>query len=481
MGSSSKVSRRRLLRDVSLSAGAAAMVGSTSALASSSSDTSASLNAFGRSAQDVREVSFMSPGTVEEQQMFQEAIEAAQEEVLNDLNIQVNWHAAPAGGWERIMTMFAAGEAYDIQRIDDDRVYLLALENKIHQLDPWMLDPSIGVDLEAYYPRFFTSIAIEGYQFAVIPASSANVVYYNRDHFEEAGITAPTSWNDAWTLETFLENTRKLAEVTGLYGVGFPSNVVTPIMYGAGGTALTEDQTGCGFDTEDVEEALDEFVQLVVEEEVASPPEVEPLEMFNSGLMSMMWAAMEVGGSIPENINWGIMPWCETPLYAMTENYDRAFVIPKTAKDPEAAYIALMALTAKAPSEIFARQRWGVPNLIAAAEGEVFDDPSRPPENTNVWTETFQSVNGWPVDAEVPRGPMGEVWKSAITEADLYGSLFSGQITTRQYLERACERVEAEIARLDWSADEGLDRLLASGALADPEARLLEQVPDHQE
>ncbi|CAA9354107.1 MAG: hypothetical protein AVDCRST_MAG93-7267 [uncultured Chloroflexia bacterium] len=464
-----KVSRRRLLRNVSLTAGSAAVIGAPSHTWASGGTATFNINV----AQAVREVSFMSIGSLQEQEMYQRAIEAAQQEALNDLNIKINWQAAPSNDWERIMTLFAAGEASDIQRIDDDRVYLLALENKIHQLDPWILDPEIGMDRALYYPRSFSSLAIEGYQFGVIPASSANVVYYNVDHFEQAGLAAPTSWNDAWTLEVFIENVRKLAEVSGAYGVAFPSNVITPIMYGAGGTALTEDQTACGFDGAEVEQALDQFVRLVVDEEIANRPEEVPLEMFNSGLASMMWSAMNAGAEISQDISWGIMPWCKTPLHAMTENYDRAFVIPKSAQDPEAAFIALKALTGKAPSDIYAQSRWGVPNLIESAEGEAFNAPSLPPENKNVWAETFDSIGEQPVDVNVPRGPVGETWKSAITEADLYGALFSGQITTREFLDTACDRVEERIQELNWSSAEGLNRLMESGALTDPDAKVL--------
>lgn len=477
MTSSTKRNRRQFLRDLSVTAGAAAVATSSSASASGNYPVGAPLHSLTASRQETREVSFMSIGSLQEQQIYQEAIEAAQNESLDDSNVKINWVQSPADDWAKVMTMFAAGEAYDIQRIDDDRIYLLALENKIHQLDPWMLDPNIGLNLDQYYDRFFTSVAVEGYQFAMLPAGSANVVYYNVDLFEEAGITAPTSWSEAWEFDVFLENARKLSKVSGnrtdVYGIGFPANIVTPIGYGAGASALTEDQTSCAFDTDDVHNALDPIVKLITEELVAVPPEIEPLEMFNGGMLAMMWGAMNLVAEISEGINWGIMPWAKTPQFAMTENYDRAFVIPKSAKDPEAAYIGLKALTEKAAADVYARYRWAVPNLIASAEGEVFNDPSRPPENTNVWIETFGEVNGHQVDVPTPRGPIGEVWKESFTGADLPGALFSGQISTREYLDSACARVNDEIARQNWSATEGLDRLLASDALADPDTKVL--------
>lgn len=419
----------------------------------------------------------MSIGSLQEQQIFQDAINAAQEESLSDQNIKINWVQSPADDWAKVMTMFAADEAYDIQRIDDDRIYLLAQENKIHQLDPWMLDSEIGLDPSKYYERFFTSIAVEGYQFSIIPAGSANVVYYNVDLFEEAGITAPASWSEAWDLDTFLANATALSKVSGnrtdVYGFGFPPNVVTAIGYGAGATALNEDQTRCTFDSEDVRNALDPIVKLITDDLVGVPPEIELLEMFNGGLLAMMWGSMSLPAQISDGVNWNIMPWAKTPQYAMTENYDRAFVIPKSAENPEAAYIGLKALTEKAAADVYAEARWAVPNLIASAEGDVLNDPSRPPQNTNVWIETFGEIDGHQVDVPTPRGPIGEAWKAAFTEADLYGALFSGQISTQEYLDSACERVNEEIARQEWSSSVGLERLRNSGALTDPDARVL--------
>ena len=75
----------------------------------------------------------MSIGNEGDQKMFQEAIAAAQKETLDAQNIKLNFQPGPGSrpdAWPKVMTMFAGNQAFDVQRIDDDRVYVLATENK---------------------------------------------------------------------------------------------------------------------------------------------------------------------------------------------------------------------------------------------------------------------------------------------------------------------------------------------------------------
>ena len=113
------------------------------------------------------EVTFSSIGDAKAQQMFQDMIAAAQAESLDELKIKVIWKPAPGDGWDSVMLQFASGTVCDVQRIDDDRVYALAVDNKIHQLDPFMLNPDLGWDLDAYSDSFATKVAVEGYQFSI--------------------------------------------------------------------------------------------------------------------------------------------------------------------------------------------------------------------------------------------------------------------------------------------------------------------------
>jgi multiple sugar transport system substrate-binding protein len=426
----------------------------------------------------VREVSFMSTGTEVDQNMFKEAIDAALKESLDAQNIKVNFQPGPSGtgAWEKVMAMYAANQAFDVQRIDDDRVYLLAVENKIHQLDNWMLEHKMKKD--DYYPAFWTTLAVEGYQYSLNPAGGANLVYYNMDIFDQAGIKAPASWKDAWSWEEFLTNVKKLSKVSGgnteVYGLAFPPNISTPTGYGAGATALNEDETKCAFDSQTVFDAIDPFIQMVTKEKIMAPPELEDagrLQLFNAGKIAMTWESMGFDRQISSNIKWGILPWMKTPKYAMTENYDRTFVISKTAKDPEAAFLTMKALCEKAACDVFAKHRFGLPYLKASAEGPIMNDESRPPANKNLWRETYDVINGQPIDVPTPRSPVGEVWKQAFTD-EIFRSALAGQISTREFLDQASARVNAKIAEMGWKKGKGLEMLKAGGGLTDPDKKI---------
>ena len=82
----------------------------------------------------------------------------------------------------------------------------------------------------------------------------------------------------------------------------------------------------------------------------------------------MSWEAMGFDQNVSKSIKWDVMPWMKTPKYAMTENYDRTFVISKTAKDPEASFLALKALCERAAGNVFAKYHFGLPYFKASAE-----------------------------------------------------------------------------------------------------------------
>lgn len=420
-------------------------------------------------------VSFMSIGDAQDQAMFKEMIAAAQKESLDKQQIKINWQPAPGDDWSRTVALFASGTAADITRMDDDRVYSLALDKKIHQLDPWMLDKKIGMNKADYFDSFWTDNTVEGYQFCMEPAMSANVLYYNTDLFDKAGIQAPKSWKDAWGWDEFVSNAKKLTQKSGgrasVYGVGFPANIVEPMIYGAGGSALNADQTNCPVDTGPVRDSIDAMAALV-RNGFAPTVDIEQPPLFNSGKLAMTWAAMDFVAQIPSGLKWDIMPWPKSPMFATTKNYARAFVIPKTAKDPKAAYLALKALCSKAASDVMAKHQWSVPNFRAAAEGTAFTNHPTP-ATKQVWSETLSASGSHPVMIRMPRGPIGLTWASAFVEGTLANGLMSGKMSTKDYVSRACKLVNAEIAKEHWNSTEGLKRLTASGALANADAKVL--------
>lgn len=422
------------------------------------------------------EVTFSSIGDAKAQQMFQDMIAAAQTESLDEHKIKISWKPAPGDGWDSVMLQFASGTVCDVQRIDDDRVYALAVDDKIHQLDPYMLDPDLGWDLDAYSDSFATKVAVEGYQFSITPAVSANVVIYNKALFAQAGLQAPTSWAEAWEWDEFLDAARRVTtrngDRTDVYGVQFAANVVQPCGYGAGDVALNEDQTECGFTKPETERVIDGLVQLI-RGGFAPTVDVDTLPLFNAGKLAMCWQPMDVAAQISEDIDWDVMPWPKSPVYAATKNYARTWVIPKTAKDPQAAFLALKALCGPAASEVLARTRSAVPMLTAAAESAAFTDHDRP-GTPAVWSETLNSVGKHQIDIPMPRGPIGDAFAASFVEGPLANGLLAGKIEARDYLQQGRQRVNDEIKRRSWNTSLGMEQL-SKGALEFPDKKVLDR------
>lgn len=414
----------------------------------------------------IREVSFMSTGNEGEQTMFKEVIAAAQKASLDALGIKINWNPFPGGGFDQITTLFVSGKAYDIQRTNDDHIYTLAVENKIHQLDAWMLDQKMKKD--DYSRTFWASLAVEGYQYSMTPAAGAMTIYYNKDLFDKAGIKAPTAWKDAWSWEEFLTNARKLAKVSGnktdVYAIGAISNAFPAVGYGAGGQAYNEDQTKCAWDSKEVHDAIDAFVQLALKEKIFAPFDLNRQELFNAGKLAMNWDLLGFDRGISKSIKWDIMPSMKTPKWAMAATAARTFTIPKTAKDPEAAFLGLKAICEKDASDVFAKHRFGIPHLKASAEGPALGDANTPPEHKKIWGESFGEIDGHPIDVPLPRGPVGDAFKSAV-KGDLLSAALSGQMTTKQYQDQAVARVNEAIAKYQWKKGRGLELLEKGGGL----------------
>jgi multiple sugar transport system substrate-binding protein len=421
------------------------------------------------------EVKFSSVGTVSEQKIYQQMIAAAQEEVLDDLKITLSWQANTADSWDQVMLKFASGTAADVQRIDDDRVYGLALDNKIFQLDKWMLDKKIGIDSSLYGDNFLRKVTVEGYQFSLTPAVSANVLYYNKALFREAGLEAPASWADAWSWEEFEAAARTLTKRNGnntdVYGLVMHPSTLNGIGYGAGDQALNEDQTECGFAKPETEQVLDAIAQLV-RDGYSPTVDVEPIPLFNSGKLAIMWSAMELPAQISDDIEWDIMPLPKSKLHAVTKNHARAFVIPKSAKEPEAAYLALKALAGQAASDAVAKSQWAVPMLKSSANSAALTDHPLP-ATPAVWSETLGSLDGVTIDIPFPKGPIGDVFAASFVEGPLVNGLLSGQLATRDFIDQARSRVNDEIAKRSWNSSKGLELLQKSGALTDPDTRAL--------
>ncbi|MFI9401205.1 ABC transporter substrate-binding protein [Nocardia sp. NPDC052316] len=60
------------------------------------------------------------------------------------------------------------------------------------------------------YPALYDTFSYAGGQYALPEQWSGVFLYYNRELFEQAGLTPPTRWHDAWSFDEFLDAARTL-------------------------------------------------------------------------------------------------------------------------------------------------------------------------------------------------------------------------------------------------------------------------------
>jgi multiple sugar transport system substrate-binding protein len=131
-----------------------------------------------------------SPEEIETHQKVADAYMAANPDVTIEL-----W-AQPWGDYfTKLQTLWAAGDAESIP----DVLFLFpvpsyAADGVLENLDPYIADA--GMDLSDYWSGTIDTTSLDGSVYGFARDIGLEVLYYNKDHFDEAGLDYP---DDSWT------------------------------------------------------------------------------------------------------------------------------------------------------------------------------------------------------------------------------------------------------------------------------------------
>lgn len=102
-----------------------------------------------------------------------------------------------------------------------------------------------GFDLSVFTPALLAGDTLPNGEVKSVRRSvTLTNVFYNKDLFEQAGITAPTKPEEAWTWDEMIENAKVIMEKTGVkYGAAMDFSVAryNNLMYGYGGSITEAD------------------------------------------------------------------------------------------------------------------------------------------------------------------------------------------------------------------------------------------------
>lgn len=214
-----------------------------------------------------------------------------------------------ASYYDKLVTQITAGKGPDIVRLEPPKVASYIVNGWLEPLDDVVTDQAKA----DYFPNTIDAASRDGVVYAVPQDVSTLALYYRKDLFQAAGITAaPTTWAELVRDAKIL--TKDKTYGIGLFG-GWGAYEFYPWLWQAGAEVLNADGTRATFNSADGVRALQLWTDLqksamppgmatATEDDVRGPFENGTLAMFTSG--PYMVSTLN-NDKVPPS-DWGVAP-----------------------------------------------------------------------------------------------------------------------------------------------------------------------------
>ncbi|WP_453993306.1 ABC transporter substrate-binding protein [Bacillus nitroreducens] len=279
-----------------------------------------------------------------EEQAFLEMIKDF-EQKNPDIEIKANQVPPPNSGdyYTKIQTRIAANDSPDLFRIQYQKFGEFASKGAL--LDVTDL---FETESENYNPSLLTAVTFEDKIYGLPHHTDTLAVFYNKTYLDELGIEAPSTPEEAWTWEEFIDVATKIEEA-GLADKGIAVNWSEssayrslPFFFQNGATILNEDLTEGNVDTPEAIESL-KFLQDMFKTHMSQGNSMKGSDDFNmlfsSGniglLISGNWMIPKYESDM-KDFEWGVtyMPVKESAASDLGGN---GIAIPAASEHSEAA------------------------------------------------------------------------------------------------------------------------------------------------
>lgn len=251
--------------------------------------------------------------------------------------------------WEQYWTMLEAGATGeslpDVFWMHVREIERYAQADMLLNLDD-KIESSGEVDLNNYFEDVVEAYNYEGSQYAIPKDIDSIALWYNKTHFDEAGLDYP---DETWTWADLKEAAAKL---TTDNHEGFGSRILNyqegwyNLVYGLGGNIISEDKTTSGFDNPKTIEAIEYFQSFVADG--TSPDntvtsENDIIALFESGSISMAlqgsWTISELTSNeyVQENAGVAMIPMTDDGTRVSLYN-GLGYAAAANTKQPDAAW-----------------------------------------------------------------------------------------------------------------------------------------------
>ncbi len=310
----------------------------------------------------------------EQRQAIEEMVRQFEEE-NSDIRVKVEYSSA---GFQKLAIRIAGGEAPDVFYLTTDRMPALATRDRLLDLTP-LVEEKSDLRLTNYFPEVVQNCRFEGKLYLFPFHYSTDLLFYNKDLFDQAGLSYP---NGDWTWNDFLTAAKKLTRKENdrvvEYGTLQPRALL--MIRSLGGECFNPDLNEVLIDSPETREALRFLVDLEKEHAVAPSPgqlrdieKEDGLELFSTGRVAMFVGRTYMVSALSKisHFNWDV-----TLVPKGAKRYSRLAIggncISKTTQHPEAAWKFVKFYSGEKGSRICGLSRNCVPALKSVAQSELF-------------------------------------------------------------------------------------------------------------
>lgn len=368
-------------------------------------------------------------------------------------NVTIELWSQPWGDYfTKLDTLFAAGDATVIPDVFFlSPVPSYAARDVLQDLNPFIEES--GLDLADYWPGAIESTSFEGSVYGFPRDSGVEVLYYNKDHFDAAGLEYP---NADWTWDDLRAASEALTvkEASGRvsrYGLAMEGGKYFDFVGSNGGLILDDmfNPTECGLSSPEAIAGIEYFAGLMNDEIAWRDANLSQaggdLSVFLAEQASMfIQNASRVPALNTAGVNYDVAPVPTAPegtRQAGSTN-GAAWVMSAVTDTPDAAWDFLQFLQSPEGGQaIYFSTGEAFPPTRSGAESPVFMNPDRGPENKEAWMTDIEEANilnnGW-------FGDWNELNGTIINP--VLASIWSGEAQAADVLPAMCDAVNTYLA-----------------------------------
>ena len=362
-------------------------------------------------------------------------------------DIPVKIQTIPAEGYDqKVFTSIAAGNPPDIFGSGD--VIIPTIVSKNYALDLNQFVEKENYDLSSFYPQVIEGLTFDGQLVGLTDNWDTQVMYYNRDVFDQAGLDYP---DETWTWDRFVAAARQLTEGEGpkkIYGAvhGTWFVPVFDAIWSFGGDVFNEAGTKCVLDSPEAIRGVQAVGDLIKEGLSPNPQQLEGqsgTQLLLSGRAAMVldagrWGAYEL---LEGKADWAVAPIPKGPAGRQNFFHLGMFAIARTSDSPGKAWEFLKYIVSKEGMEGTLENLQGIPARKPVAKSSAITQDPIVQEHDAL--EPF--LESLPTAHTAPYIEDFALYIDTIT-TDM-DPIWSGEKTAAEVLPKICDKVDEQIAK----------------------------------